>query len=416
MRANWVLALLGLWPVYGQTQPPSALPGLLEEALRRNPEVLAAQKKLESARQRPAQAASLPDPMLELGYTSNGGPLPGQGLGTEPVSNIGFMASQQLPGPGKRRLRREIAWKEASAAEREYWQTQLSVVSRVKMAWHRLHHNYAQIDLLDRNRQLLERMLRVSQIRYQTGQAAQADILRAQTQLALLETKALRFRQEIRAREAEINSLLARALETPVPKPPDIEPREVMLTLERIYEQAQAHSPVLARERTLVERTELALNLARKEGTPDYKISGGYFTMGRMPDMYQARVEFNLPFFTRSRQRAAVAEQSYALDQARRSYQTTGNTMLFRLKDDWLLSETSWRLMRMYTTTLMPQAALTVEASIPAYETGQVDFLTLLNNLTTLLEFESAYHEEMMNYHLALLRIEEATGLELVEE
>jgi outer membrane protein TolC len=394
----------------------SKLGELIDLALRRNPEVLAAQKKLESVRQRPAQASALPDPMLELGYTSNGGPLPGQGLGVEPTSNIGFMASRQLPGSGKRRLRRDIAWKEADATEKEYWQAQLSVVSRLKSAWHRLHHDYAQIGLLERNRALLERMLKVSQIRYSVGKAAQPDVLRAQTQLSVLETKLLRFRQDLRSREAEINALIVAPLEQAVPRPPEIEPREITVTLDDLYRQVGAHSPVLARERAMVERTELALNLARKEGSPDYKISAGWSTMGRMPDMYQARLEFNLPFFTRSRQRAAVTEQSLSLEQARRSYQTAGNTLQFRLRDDWLISETAWRLMRMYTTTLLPQAALTLEASVPAYESGQIDFLTLINNLNAVLEFEAGYHEEMMTYHLALIRMEEITGLELLKE
>lgn len=415
MRVTILLACSCLPGLAAQTQE-SKLPDLIEEALRRNPEILAAQKKLESARQRPAQAAALPDPTLELGYISNGGPFPGQGLGAQPTSNIGFIASQQLPGAGKRRLRREIAWKEATAAEREYWQAQLAVVSRLKTAWHKLHHDYAQIELIERNRALLERMLKVSQVRYAVGKASQADVLRAQTQLSVLETKALRFRQDIRSREAEINALLVRPLEQPVPRPPDLEPREVTVTLDDLYRQIEAHSPVLARERAFVERTELALNLARKEGVPDYKVSGGWSTMGGMPDMYQARVEFNLPMFSRARQRAAVAEQSYSLEQARRSYQTTGNTLQFRLRDDWLISETSWRLMRMYSNTLLPQAALTLESSVPAYEAGQIDFLTLLNNLNSVLEFEAAYHEEMMMYHLALIRIEEITGLELVKE
>src|SRR5260370_15852000 len=49
---------------------------LVDEALLHNREVLAAQKRYEAARQRPSQESSLPDPMVSLGYTSNGGPYP----------------------------------------------------------------------------------------------------------------------------------------------------------------------------------------------------------------------------------------------------------------------------------------------------------------------------------------------------
>jgi outer membrane protein, heavy metal efflux system len=104
------------------------------------------------------------------------------------------------------------------------------------------------------------------------------------------------------------------------------------------------------------------------------------------------------------------------VDAARRSYQATGNTLMFRIKDDWLMSAASWRLLRIYSTTLIPQAALTLESSMSAYETGQVDFLTMLMNLMAIREAEESYHEAMMDYHLALVRLEEMTGLVLVDE
>ena len=160
----------------------SELKKLIDEAIRRNPEILAAQKKLEAARQRPAMEASLPDPMFSAGYAAVGGPLPGQGLGREPMARLGFMASQTLPAAGKRDLRSRIALKDAGAAEQEYWQVQLSVVARVKTAWHTLHHTYAMLDLVAANRVLTERMLKVAEARYAVGKASQADLLKAQTQ------------------------------------------------------------------------------------------------------------------------------------------------------------------------------------------------------------------------------------------
>lgn len=394
----------------------SELKKLIDEAIRRNPEILAAQKKLEAARQRPAMEGSLPDPMFSVGYAGVGGPLPGQGLGREPMARIGFMASQTLPAAGKRDLRSRIALKEAGAMEQEYWQTQLSVVSRLKTAWHRLHHSYAMLDILARNRQLTERMLKVSEIRYAAGKAMQTDLLKAQTQLTLLEAKQARAEQEKHSREAEINALLARPLETAVPRPPDMDAMESVVTLAQLMEQAQGWSPMILREQRNIERTTLALNLARKEGSPDYTVSAGYYNMGTMPPLFEARVDFNLPFFTRARQRAAAAEQAHSLEAARRSYQATGNTLMFRIKDDYLMSATAWRLLRIYSTTLVPQATLTVESALVAYETGQADFMMLLTNLMTLLDAEESYHESLMDYHLALVRLEEMTGMVLIEE
>src|SRR5579885_2525280 len=97
-----------------------SLPDLISEALRNNREVVAAQKKYEAARQRPTQESSLPDPMMSLGYNSVGNPLPGAGLGREPVANAGLMFSQELPYPGKLKLKGEMAAKEAQAEFEQY--------------------------------------------------------------------------------------------------------------------------------------------------------------------------------------------------------------------------------------------------------------------------------------------------------
>ena len=97
---------LALLPALAAAQP---LASLVEEALGHNREILAAQKKYEAARQRPAQKGALPDPTVSLGYTSNGGPWPVAGIGREPTSNAGVSFAQEMPFPGKRRLRTDIA-------------------------------------------------------------------------------------------------------------------------------------------------------------------------------------------------------------------------------------------------------------------------------------------------------------------
>src|ERR1017187_10172540 len=124
-------------PAVAGAQPLSSL---VEEALHNNREILAAQKKYEAARQRPTQAASLPDPMVSLGYTSVGSPYPGAGLGRDVTSNAGIMVSQEMAFPGKQKLRGEIASKQADAEFQDYLTVRLSVVSRLKQAYHELHH------------------------------------------------------------------------------------------------------------------------------------------------------------------------------------------------------------------------------------------------------------------------------------
>jgi hypothetical protein len=42
-----------------------------------------------------------------------------------------------------------------------------------------------------------------------------------------------------------------------------------------------------------------------------------------------------------------------------------------------------------------------------------VDFLSVLMNFSTMVEYELNYHEEVLSYFLALARLEEMTGVDL---
>ena len=391
------------------------LEDLLSEALERNPEIIAAQKKVEAARQRPSQAGSLPDPTFSPGWSGSGYPLPGAGLGREPMSNIGFSVSQEVPYPGKRRLRSNIARKEAEVEFEELRLAQFSVSSRVQQAFFRLQHSYVAREVLERNRQLLKSLLSVTEARYSAGKAAQQDVFKAQVQLSLIEAKIIQLDREQRLRDAEINSLLNRPPETPVGKPGEPHVKPMTKTLAELQAAARENAPARLRDQKMTERAELAVNLARKDYYPDYSVTGGYYNQGGMPATYLFRADIKIPLYFKARQRAALTEQAEVLSEARHLYDATGRSLDFRIADDYSMAEASLQLMNLYLKTAMPQALLTVDSSLASYETGAVDFLSVLNNYTAALDYEMDYHEEMLNYHLALTRLEETTGVRLIE-
>lgn len=415
MKRSLRSLLLLLLPALSRgEQTASELDALIAEALANNPEIRAAQKRYEAARQRPSQASSLPDPMFSPGYNSSGRPWPGAGLGMQPTSQIGFMVAQEFPFPGKRKLAGDMAFKEAEAEWQNYQQVQLSVVSRLKQAYYRRAWAFAAAGVIDRNLELLRRFLRIAEARYAVGKAAQQDVLKAQTQISILETRKVQLEREQRARQAEINSLVNRPPGSPLPRPADLVPRSVPATLEELYAAARENSPMLRRDEKMIQRAELALNLARKDYYPDFTLNGGYYNMGGMPDMFMFRADFKIPLYFFRKQRAAVTEQAQTLVESRRAYEAASQNLHFRIQDDYLMAQTSEQLVRLYGETVIPQAALTLESSLAAYETGAVDFLTVLTNYITVVEYQMNYYEELQNLYLALARLEEMTARPLV--
>jgi outer membrane protein, heavy metal efflux system len=396
-----------------QTPEPLRLPGLIAEALANNPEIQAAQKRYEAARQRPSQERSLPDPTLSVGYASNGGPLPGQGLGSNPTSNIGVTVSQEFPYPGKRRLRGDIASKEADAAFQQYQAVELSVRSRLDQAVHRLHHTYDAVAILERGRDLIEQMIRASEIRYTAGKAMQQDIFKAQTQRAMLQVRIERMLQDRRAAEAEINSLVNRQPGSSLGEPVMEDALPLSMTLEELMAKTAGTSPELKRDQKMIERNEAAVNLARKDFHSDYTVSAGYFNQGGMSPMYQVRVDIPIRFYAGKKQHPALNEKVDLLQESRRNFETADQSLAFRVREAYTSAETAWRLIQLYKDTVLPQSQLTVEASLLSYENAAGDFVSVLNNLTTSVDVEEQLHEEELNYVLALARLEEMTGVAL---
>jgi cobalt-zinc-cadmium efflux system outer membrane protein len=389
------------------------LPALVDEALLHNREVLAAQKKYEAARQRPSQESSLPDPMLSLGYTSNGGPYPLAGIGRDLTSNAGIMISQELPFPGKRQLRGEIAGKEASAEYDQYLAVRLNVTARLKQAYHELHHANAGIIFVHRYQELLQNILRISEVRYSVGRAAQQDVFKAQTQFAIFQTQLLRYQQERDSREIEINALLNRPQGGHIEVAEDMAPGELTATLDDMLAHARTHAPMLAREQKIVERNDLASALARRNLYPDYTVSGGYYNQGSMPPMWQFRVDVKLPAYFGTKQNAEIAEKAFSATEARHNYEAAEVAIQSQIRETYTLAATARKLTDLYQKSVIPGAQLALESSMAGYQTGALDFLSLFSNFMNVVEYELMYHEEVMQLDVALARLEEMTGMPL---
>jgi len=400
-------------PALAQAPTRLSLDDLVAAVVATHPEVATAQKRYDAARLRPVQERSLPDPMVSAGYNASGNPLPGAGLGSEPTANIGVMVSQELPYPGKLALRASIASREADAEFQQIDAARLSVTARAKQAYYRLAYAYAVGDVLARNRDLLVALLEISENRYAVGRAAQQDVIKAQTQISILDIQIERAHQERATREGELNALLALPASTPVGRPGDLHLTAFDVEIESLVTAAAGRAPMLQRDRILIDRSQLAIDAARREYKPDFTLTGGYYYMGAMPSMYEFRFDVKVPL-QRARRAAAVAEQIRAAEQARSAYDATRLGLQSRIEEDYHLASTSARLARLYRDTVLPQARLALESSMASYHTGSVDFLSVLTNFGTVLEYEISYFDELAAYHTAVSRIEEMTGAPLV--
>src|ERR1019366_7332937 len=117
---------------------PAKLADLLAEAERNNPQIQAAQHGWDSAKQIPSQVSTLPDPQFVLQHVSVGSPRPFAGYSNSDFAYVGLGASQDIPYPGKLRLRGDIARKDADVIHERSETVRRAVLAGVKMDYFRL--------------------------------------------------------------------------------------------------------------------------------------------------------------------------------------------------------------------------------------------------------------------------------------
>ncbi len=146
LSSVWILAVASVFPgpklAQAQESPlssePAKLADLLAEAERNNPQIQAARHGWDSARKIPTQVSALPDPEIMVQQFSVGSPRPFAGYTNSDFAYIGRGFSQELPFPGKLRLKGEIAKKDSEVAQQRYESIRRKILVQVKAEYFRL--------------------------------------------------------------------------------------------------------------------------------------------------------------------------------------------------------------------------------------------------------------------------------------
>jgi outer membrane protein TolC len=91
-------------------------------------------------------------------------------------------------------------------------------------------------------------------------------------------------------------------------------------------------------------------------------------------------------------------------------YQAQSNELAAKLRQQVATVEQNLKSARLYQTTILPQARLTVESALVAYKVNQVDFLTLLDSQMTVFNYEISLVTAIASYNKALAEIDLLTG------
>ena len=416
-----VLIMGGYSSVSAQESRPAPLrlKSLIEEALSKNPDVLAAKSKWEVLRERPSQAGSLDDPMVGLGITNL--PTDTFSFRQEDMTMKELSVIQRVPYPGKRPLRSEIAQKEAEAAYSDYDEAKNKVTREVKMAYFELFYVNKAIEVTEKNRELLKLLNQIAETKYSVGEGIHTDVFKAQVELSKMIDELIMLSQNKRSLKARINTLLYQPAFAPLGEPEEIPFEKFSGEPENLLKAAEANRPLLQSVKRMVERNKIGLKMAERDYYPDFDLKLAYGQRddgptGRRADMVTAMVAINLPLWYKTKQERKVAESQKDIQSAKDQLTAMANEIRFMVSEKLTDIERAERQIEHLKTGIIPLATLSLDSAIASYRVNKVDFITMLDNLMTLFKYEIQYYRLLSEHRKNIAEIEAAVGQAFPQE
>lgn len=389
---------------------PVSLKELIVEAERHNPEIATAERGYAAATNVVRQASALPDTQVTTQLFSVGSPRPFAGYTNSEFAYIGLGVSQEIPYPGKRALRAQIAGREAEVRHVQIEVARRTVTDRLKAAYFRLAYLQQTLFVLERNDLLLKDMERVVESRYRVGKGNQQEVLKAQLQHTRILQEIAMHHREVGQLQAQLKALLNRSQDSPDIQTEPLVARPISYTASDLLNLVKQQNPNVNVQQAMLARTESQVELARKEFRPDFAVQYTYQNTDRkFRDYYLASFSITLP--NRGRRNAELAEAQANRDQAAKQLEGETLQRLAEVQAQYVAAQSSTEQLKIYQEGLLPQSEAVFRAALAAYQSDRQDFQTLLSSFMDVLNLQIEYQRELADHESALGRIEMLTGV-----
>lgn len=363
------------------------LDGLLAHARASNPELASRRLESEALRERADAADALPDPrfQLELMDVTN---TMGDGKTSLVPGEVGqtrYRVIQPLPFWGKRGLRGELAEAQASSAAAEERQTAIEIEARIKTAFAAHYRAHYQQRIVEDTLELVRGFERLVLTRYGVGLVPQQDALRAQSEITRLRIALLEADQAGETARAELRALLALPADAALAPPGELPIRPAAASASALAARADETSPELARARFAAEAADQSRDLAYRDRYPDFAIGLTNNRPRNGMDSWDLMLEVEIPL-QQGRRRSQEREAERQREAAQQRVRSVEASLAGRIGTTRAAYAAELERARLLRTTLLPQAEANLRAARADYETGRINFATLIDAETQILE------------------------------
>jgi len=409
------LVLASAVSAFGQetaASTPTPLSQLVAEAQANNPQISAADHEARAARQMAPQATTLPDPKLTYQQLSVGSPKPFAGYTNSDFAYIGVGASQELPYPGKLRLRGQVANRDADTKQAEVGVIGTSIADAVKADYLQLAYLQQTLGILRENEAVLDQLIQDATAHYQVGQGMQQDVLEAQLNRTKIVREITMHHEQMGQLQAHLKGLLNRDQQSPDIVTEDLSETPLKMTSGDLLARVKQNNPQIQVDASAIQKQDAQVASAKHEGKPDFELGYMYQNTDRKyRDYYMLTVDVRFP--RKKRVDAEIAEAQEKLIASRQTLDAHLSQQLSQVQQLYVQASSDAEQLKEYREGLMPQSDATYQATLSAYASNKEPFTHVLSYFTDLLNLKLEYAEMLLDHETSLAHLESLTGATL---
>ncbi len=411
----WSLSEMSVAPAQSIQERGVTLSDAIAEALKNNPEIQAAKSRVESAHARAKQATYLEDP--ELNMEAWGVPL-SQPLRYRSANPLIVGLRQKLPFFGKLGLKGEMASQEVRVVEEELKAKEQEIIAKVKSAYAEYFMTTKAIEIYKELSELLRHTSATAENLYGVGKVPQQDVIKALLERTDLLNKLTWAEKDLLISQAKLNTLLNRRPDSPFGFPRELDVRLVGTQFALLEKVAIERRPELRALELSISRSETAVRLAeRNRKYPDFMVGLQYWIA---PDqnprhMYAPMLTLTIPFspWTKGKHDYEIEEALAERQVAKANLTAMKNMALLEVREASAKLDAATKAISIYRDGLLPQAEQSFQAAVAGYQTGAVNFNTLLDAQRTIRDVRMDYYKALVDHEQSRADLERAVGKEL---
>jgi outer membrane protein TolC len=409
------LVLAAAFSAFGQTpaaSPPVPLSQLLAEAEANNPQISAADHGARAARQVAPQMTALPDPKFTYQQFSVGSPKPFAGYTNSNFAYVGIGASQELPYPGKLRLRGEVAERDADTKQAEVGVTETSIEDAVKADYLQLAYLQQTLGILQQKKTILDQLIHDATVHYQVGQGMQQDVLRAQVDRTKIVREITMHHEQMGQVQAHLKGLLNRDQGSPDMVTEDLIETPLKSTSDELLAAVRQNNPQIQVDASAIRQQEAQLASTKREGKPDFDLGYMYQNTDRKyRDYYMFTLDVRFP--RRKRVHAEIAEAAEKRAESKETLDAHLQQQLAEVQEEYVKATSDEELLKEYREGLIPQSDAAYRATLNSYASNREEFVHVLLYFTDILNLKLEYAQTLEDHEAALAHLESLTGATL---